>query len=446
MNLSIAFHQAVVCCLPSKKNLQKVALPTIFISILTLLYMCFAPSVVAGTSNWPDNGWPNEGIEDGTSSIRVGDFLFAPYVGFGLQRTDNYLKESDENANAVLDESLSIFTLGSVVNSDWPRHAFNVSFDFEQGIYQDNTADDFSEAQLNVYGRADVTRPLSLFAGLELETSYVPRSDDNVQSGVSGPDVYTASTQLFGANFLAAGNLKFTTSYKDKTYSFEPNTLLNGTSVTHAARDRTRSHLKAHAHFKTSPVNEVLLGMSLQSIDYEQTSSQGRNANGQGLEIGTRLILPNVATGDVRMVFESWDFKDSSYQDTTLLGFAINLDYKMGERIRIQLETDKTLEDTILSGASSRIQSDYDLTLSWRLTRNVTLSALFGASYTSYVYDTSGTTQNDYNDLLLGLRSTYDFTDNVRLFTLFETENREATSAENSYTETVMTIGGLLRY
>jgi len=331
------------------------------------------------------------------TGIRLGSFILRPTVELGLTGKRE-TTTSESGAPPVVSESTSNSVLADSslrlqLDSDWARHALNVSAYGRLQRTVQNGNDLTPELAIDGTGRFDIGRDTTLTGSLgynyDLDdaqsAAYLAATDPALVPAVTGTN--DPVTQTFDGSLALRhdfGKLYGQTEIAATRELYGAADLSDGTSVSQSDLDNTVYDGKLRAGFELSPALAPFVEASYGIRRMDSTPDSGgldRNATRYGLKVGTAIDLGEKLNGEIAAGYIREDIADPALEDLAGLAVDASLNWSPRRETDVSLGLSTSTETSGTAGASGALLYAADLGVTHRIRANLTAEAGLGADY-----------------------------------------------------------------
>lgn len=321
--------------------------------------------------------------------IRAGSFLMFPSLDVKATYNDNIFAVDDDGD----DDMIWAFTPAVAVESDWSRHALNLSASTEIGRYAQFNAEDYEDVTLGASTRIDATQDSFITATANWARGHEDRgSPDDVNASVP-TDTYTFGGSL---SYLHRFNrLGLEPSVNVTKYLYSNPKTSSGSEVNNTDRERVESSFGIKATYQIQDEFEAFAELIGNDRRYDEAlDDNGFDRDSQGYEarIGTRLDFGGKAFGNVFVGYAQQFWRDSQLQDVSDYVAGADVTFNPSGLTSITVGFTKSIAETTTNGASGYFTNLATVSVDHELLRNLILSANAGVNYQEY----RGIDRDDY--------------------------------------------------
>lgn len=321
--------------------------------------------------------------------VRAGGFMIYPQASVGESYEDNiYATPTNET-----DDFITTLSTGVSVESNWSRHALDLSASLTQLLYADNNDEDRLDWNVGASGRIDVIDDLALSAAAVYSQAHEDRGDPSSPTAASEPVEYTQfSAEAAIAHRFNRVGISLGGSYDD--YDYDDVTSVTGVNLDQDDRDRVEYTETARLSYFVSPDSNVFVEGQLDQREYDQqppVAALNRDSDGEQIVVGSEFRLTNLAQGGFYLGYQKREYDDPTLSDSSGAAYGANIDWFLTPLTTVNLSADKSVEETTVAGSSGYDMSRYAVNVDHELMRNVILSG--GVAFTND--DFNGTARED---------------------------------------------------
>jgi hypothetical protein len=330
--------------------------------------------------------------------IRAGSFLVFPALELReIYDSNIFATEEDTETDLV-----TVLQPALRIASDWNVHALSLEASGDIRRYLENGSEDNDNFALAGSGRLDILRDIYLQGGLAYRLLHEDRGSPDDRGGLE-PTPYAVSSAS-----LAYVHQPLRLGYRlDATVdSFDYDNVPTGTGgiIDNDDRDRTIYTIAPRANYEIVPGYRAFARFAYNWRRYSNVPSADgieRNSNGYQVDVGTDLDLGRIITGEIYVGYLHQTYDDARLASVSGISFGGSLLWNVTALTSVRALAARTVEETVVVGASSYLQTAFRLGLEHELLRNVLLNA--GAAYIDSDYQGSGRT-DEYYELTAGAR------------------------------------------
>jgi hypothetical protein len=305
--------------------------------------------------------------------IQAGSFLLFPQVTLSETYDDNIYAEPGNftNRSYPVDDFITTLSPSIQARSAWDKHSLTFDAGADIARYADHSSENVNDYYFGTEGRYDLSKTANVFGGVRFSHDHEDRgSEDALGPGASAePTRYDEVQYHLGTEFklgkhvtVRAGGAYTSLDFKDFDY-----------------RDRKLDSLGARVSYEINPTYNVFAQYATDNRTYDLAST-GRDSDGYRVAVGWGYNLGNKVQGELFVGHLSQNFENAAYADVSKPYFGANVTWKKNTLTQLSAFVDRTLDETILPGASSYLDTTVGGRIEHRLSAKTT--ALVRAAYT----------------------------------------------------------------
>lgn len=313
--------------------------------------------------------------------IRINSFRLAPALGLGGGYDSNVYGQTN---NGKSDEFATIEPNVSL-NSDWSRHALQLSGGATLRRYAHETARNESGLNAQALGRLDL-QDLTLIGVAAMVQGYEEQYSGDQPANVAIAIRYRVKSGLARAIY-STGRVRLTASGDISRITLKDSVAFDGTIVDQSYRNRTVSRGSGRIEFGATPSSALFAQVSYSRSDYgapvaplfiDRDSNEIRVLGGATTDL-THLIRAIVGVGFVDRRYAS-----PAFQNIRGLAADVRLEYFMSQLSTVTFQLQRKIEDSSQLTIGGYFVTSANLAIDHELLRNLLLNANVG--YQRQVY------------------------------------------------------------
>lgn len=363
--------------------------------------------------------------------VPVGSFRFLPEISVSELYNDNiYATENNKT-----DDFVTIIQPRLSMRSDWNRHALNFSAASASGLYSSHSSENYDDYLLQADGKVDVTRRTTLGALVSYSGNHEERGSPNDQRTQTDPVAFTVRTAQ-AETFHAFNRVKFDVIYSNQDFQYDNGNTKAGAKVNNGIRDRMDNEVTGRVSYIMTPSYDLYLQSAYNNRDYSNTLNK-RSSDGYNVYAGLHADLTGKLFGDIYAGYMEQNYDNSVlYKDFSGAGYGVNGYWNMTSLTSLTANVGRDVQETIVAGASSYVETRARLNLDHEVMRNVILSALIGYNNDDY----QGTNRKD-DVWVAGGGMRYLINRNLSLFANYNHIDRNSNQNNNDYQQNRVLLG-----
>jgi hypothetical protein len=365
--------------------------------------------------------------------LRAGAFLIYPELSLLGGYDSNVFAEADNEKDAFV----TIIRPGISAESQWSRHALNVSGFFEEGIYTEYTRNGYTDYGAFADGRIDITRADRLNLDVGVSRAHEDRDSPDSQEGARSITQY----YLYDAN--VAYRHDFARLFTVLRAGFRRNVYEDAVGgVDNSTRDRDRYTVGARVGHAISPRFTVFLDGAYRWVEYDEEDSQERKRDNQGYAVraGTGIDITSILFGELYVGYSAVTYDESGFSDASSPGAGGRLTWNVTPLTSIILNAAGEIRETTVTQdneeASANLQSDVTLAVWHELLRNLLING-----YGQYIRDDFEGINRTDNTFRVGGGVRYLINRNFSLDANYTFSTRDSDESDAEYDRNQVLIG-----
>jgi hypothetical protein len=318
------------------------------------------------------------------AGIPVGGLTLLPTLGGQLRYFDNVFADDE----VKIDDTAFILSPELTLNSRSDRHRAQVGGNADLARYADRETENYDDARLWALARMEAG-PGEIEGELRLSRLH--------QERVTPDDLGCAE---FAGEIVCTGLTEFTNNRAGIAYSWQPNRLLirgdlryttfdfddtqlplGAGSISNDDRDRTRADLGLRLGYAVSPDYAVYFETRFDSIDFDQREDRDgfqRSSEGTEARLGMLLDFTGSTFGEFYVGYLEREFADPRFGLASGPTFGADLSWNVTGLTTLGIKGERTIDNTIVFGASGIFRSRIAVSADHELLRNLVLNAELG--------------------------------------------------------------------
>lgn len=302
--------------------------------------------------------------------LRFGGFLVLPQVQAGLGYDDNVFATDDDREG----DFLAVVTPSLTAASQWNRHMLRFEAFVSQGLYFDNSDEDYLDAGVAVAGRIDYTRVTSFTSSASVNYSHEDRGDPDEAGGDEPTTLWSyeadigASTEIGRLRFVLQGLFQ-RQDYND----------VDG--IDNDDRDYNEYQAIARVGYLIAPrVEGFVQGLyDIRRYDDEEDSAGfERDSEGFGISGGVGFDITNLVAAEVTAGYREQEYEDDDLDTVSGFAFGGSLIWNPTTLTTVEAFAATSIDETTNTGASGSLTYRVGVSVDHELMRNVLLGGSLG--------------------------------------------------------------------
>jgi hypothetical protein len=370
----------------------------------------------------------------------MGSFVLNPGAELAWENNDNIFYRN----NTEISDNIVHVRPWLNLNSDWNRHALNLTAYADIGKYRDFDSQDYEDWVVSLDGRVDVKRG----SAFNYKASYLQLHEDRSSTDSSGIEPAKFTFSGFDVAYKHGFNrLSAMLGYNLQDTDYDNNIDFAGDLIDNQDRDRSRDTVTLRADYAYSEKSALFFSYAANHLDYDQRFDNNgfrRSSDGSDIRGGIAWDMTGVIVGDFYLNYVEQKYDDPRFKKVDGFGIGADLEWTPTDLTSVSIRFANTPQETTQAGTSGYYSSLYSARVQHELRRNILINARF--SYTDNQYEVSdpgATSLNGTEVIRAGLGMSYLFNRNFYLSGGYIYEKQDANTAEFKYTTNrlFMTLG-----
>lgn len=323
--------------------------------------------------------------------VRVGSFLVYPAIDLSETYDSNvFVTQTDTKSDLLTTVRPSV-----QVRSDWNNHALNFTAADEINRYATQVGENNSNLLAATDGRLDIERNIYLTGRLSYQFLHESRTSPNTVTAEKSPIGYQLASGALG--FVhETGRLGLRVDGTVDDYSYNDGITSTGEIIPETNRNRVEYAVSPRLSYGIIPGYEAFVKTRVNWRDYlspgDAPMDVNRSSHGYEVAAGTAVRLGPTLNGEIFAGYFRQTY-GGGLPDASGPDFGGNLLWNVTALTSVRGSVARTVEETILAGVSTFIQTATTITVEHELLRDVLVSG--GGSY--IVQDFQGISRSDRN-------------------------------------------------
>lgn len=360
-------------------------------------------TVVAPTQEAITKEKPTPKVATWENGIEAGSFLLFPDLNLsGTYDTNIYASRTNE-----IDDWVWAVTPSLQARSNWDKHQLNANVGVNTNRYQTTTTQNTDNYWASTDGLFEISQQTNVYGGLSYSRDHEDRASPDAAAGRT-PTIYHDSSAYVGAfHDFGAISARFgaTAEYLD----FDNVRSETGSTIINDDRDRDITSYGGRVSYPLDKALSLFAQGVWNRRDYRETPDSPvgyyRDSDGYQVDIGAALNLNNKTVGEAYMGRRAQDYSDNRLDDVSVPDYGVDLRYHTSPWTTYKLSVARSIEETVLAGASSYVNTRATASVE----RDLGPRTVATASYTQGVSDFQGIDRLDnYATASLGVKHYLD--------------------------------------
>ena len=318
------------------------------------------------------------------SAYRVGSFLLSPSLTLSELYDDNiFATRKDER-----DDFITILSPSLHLRSDWTQHKFNVLTGANVARYLHDGLQDYEDYWVEADGRYDLSGKANVFGGARFSHLHIPRTSPNEVFGIR-PTIYREIGSHVGV-FRQWEDLSMRLGGTFERLDFDDVGTITG-EIDNDDRDRNSFGAGSRLGYALSTRYEAFVQGAYDRRMYDASrccESGGtpvhRDSQGFNVAAGLNLDFSETLNAELLGGYLSQDYVDSNLKDVKSLDFGGLLRWRASPTTTIRGFLDRSVEETIVSGASSYLHTQVGAKVTHKVLPRLTVNVNLGYSHVDF--------------------------------------------------------------
>ena len=318
------------------------------------------------------------------SKLRVGSFILNPVLTISELYDDNiFATRKDEQ-----DDFITIISPSLQIQSDWKKHRLNVLSGANIARYANDDLQNYEDYWVEGDGRYDLSGRANVFGGARFSHLHIPRTSPNEVFGTK-PTIYREIGSHVGI-FNRWDKVSIRLGGTFERLDFDNVSSSTG-EINNDDRDRNSYGVGSRLGYVLSPRYEAFVQGAYDNRTYDAArccASGGvlydRDSQGFNLATGLNLKLTDTLTAEVLGGYLRQDYADANLKDVSTVDFGGLLRWRVTPATTVRGFLDRSVEETIVTGASSYVNSQVGARISHRIEPRLTVNVHLGYSHVDF--------------------------------------------------------------
>jgi hypothetical protein len=313
---------------------------------------------------------------------RLGAFILLPT----LDITESYSSNVYAATNDAKQDFFTTISPTVSINSGWDRNFLGATVGGEIDRYAKYVSENISNFNSLVSGRYDILQGVYLTASGGYQILHEPRGSPDAVNGEFPTEYHVAHGELGFVKENSIIGLKINGSITHYDYFDVPSSITNE-PIIETDRDRTEYDITAEASYELAPQYRAILRASGNDRSYDQKFDTGgfqRSSTGYQVDAGIALNIASKVDGEFYIGYLQQNFADPSFTNAGGLGFGADLLWNVDGVTSVRGTLSRTVEETIVTTASSFIQTALSVSLEHEFRKNLLADVNFNYAHQDY--------------------------------------------------------------
>jgi hypothetical protein len=308
--------------------------------------------------------------------INLGGFTLFPSLSAGVERNDDVFFDATNR----VDDWAYASEADARLQSNWSRHGLAARIGFADRRFQDVDSENRTDESAAIDGRLDIGAQGQINAGASFRNFGEGRSSPNAPGGaaklgdVDSQRIYIGATQVFN-------RIRLNAEVSREDLDFDPIPLTSGGFDDANNRDREETELRGRIDFGISPDTSIYLEAAREEREYDTAAARaaGRNSEGTTVLVGLRMDISGALRGEVAAGQIEQDYDSPAIDTVDGTAVKAKVEWFPTQLTSVTLDAERTIEDAVVAGTSSYLETTARVRVDHELRRNVLLNGFIGS-------------------------------------------------------------------
>ncbi len=368
--------------------------------------------------------------------FRSASFTLRPSIGGSGLYFSNVFNAQNNRRSDYAFELMPSLRLAS----NLPRHAFNASITSRSLFFRQNTSENRTDVMAFADGRFDISAATNVTLDGGYMVYHELRGTPDLPGNAASPTQFSIATTRLAVNHrinrlqTQAGVSYMRLDYRD-TQLVQPGPAIRDNS------DRNRNIFTVYGQgaYEFSPGYLGFLRGSYNTRNYDlrvDNAAFARDSNGFELNGGAQFELSRLLIGQLYAGYLQQTFDDVRFARASGPAFGASLQWLPTELTTVRFNARRSVEETIILGASSYTASRFGIGVDHELLRNLVLSA--DAIFDNNQYNNTPRRDRFYG---MSLGAAYYMNRNLQFNASYVLAHRESNLTGFGFTNSIMRVG-----
>ncbi len=372
-------------------------------------------------------------------SMRAGAWQFYPDISTELQFSDNIfysdnVKESD--IITVIEPTLR-------VSYNRPDQIVDLFVKSRNGIYADNTAENYSNNMVSVNFNQEVSRGFDIRAKSSYSRAHKDRNSEDSLESIAEPTRYTHYNTILDLTYQK-GRYGITTGIEWQHYSFSNTDGVIMATVINNDRDRDEWYARLGLQYDINRDYQAFVKTEINRIDYERPDyivasadyvGVKRDSSGFNILAGARFNPTPLIRADLGIGYLEQSYDDPSLDGIDGIAIEASADWNISPITTVSAGLYRSVKETAATGSSGFVSTQSYIRLAHKFRRNMKLSVFSE-------YETNSYEQITRDDDISGIGFALNYKLNRSTGMIFEYryDRRDSSIKALDYTRSLFTV------
>lgn len=370
--------------------------------------------------------------EYNAAGVPLGGFNLYPSVAAGFSFDDNIYRATD----ATSDTFWTIFPRLDL-RSNWENDALQVYTQLDHYAYDSHGSE--SHSNWIVGGAGKTGFGPGSFLGVNayyFDTHESRISPDLSELAISPTRYRQAHVDTTGQ--VTLNRVSLSALFDFDHFDFDDTRLIGGGIIDNGDRDRNAYEVTGRASYELAPNQAIFVQGTYDTRDFDRTLDRDgfdRSSHGYRLDAGAAMMVTPLIQATVYAGYLKQDYA-APLKDASGVDFNAKIDWFATENFTAHLKASRTLEDTIVNGASTVDVRAISAAAEYELMRNVILQGNVG--YSDNKFD--GIPRDD-KITSAGVEGKYLLNEYLNVYAGYQFQKRSTNAPGREFNDNLLTIG-----
>ena len=313
---------------------------------------------------------------------RLGAFVLLPVLDVTETYSSNVYAATDD----VRHDFFTTISPTVSLNSGWDRNFLGATVGGEIDRYAKYVSENISNFNSLVSGRYDIVQDVYITSNGGYQILHEPRGSPNSVNGEFPTEYHVAHGELGFVKENSIIGLKINGSINHYNYFNVPSSITDQ-PIIETVRDRTEYAITAEGSYELAPQYRAILRASGNDRDYDRKLDTGgfqRSSTGYEVDAGVALKIASKVDGEFYIGYLQQNYADPRFTNVGGLGFGADLLWNVDGVTSVRGALSRTVEETIVTTASSFIQTAVSASVEHEFRKNILADINFNYAHQDY--------------------------------------------------------------
>jgi hypothetical protein len=379
-----------------------------------------------------------EGVMDRTrpeynaAGIPVGGFRLYPTLAAGFSADDNIYRAT----NATSD---TFWTLSPRLDlrSGWMNDSLQLYAQLDHYAYDDHDAESHTNWIVGSAGKVGIAQGSYLSGDAYYYDTHESRISPDISEAALSPTRYRQA-HADTTGLVTFNRLSLSATFDYDRYDFDDTKLISGGFIDNGDRDRNVYEATGKASYELAPNQAIFAQFSYDKRDFDRLldrNGEDRTSDGYRIDAGAAMMVTPLVQATAYVGYLQQNYV-APLKDASGLDFNAQIDWFTTQLLTVHFTASRTLDDTIVAGASSVDVRAVGASADYELLRNVILRPHIG--YSDNKFD--GISRDD-KITSAGLEGRYLMNEYLSAYAGYEYQHRATDAVGRKFNDNLFTIG-----